>query len=85
MAINLGSNAFDAAQRLKHTEDWKIVMSALEETMGKMMHSAIETSSPDTCGYARGVRDIYHALWTMEAGQDAPQRASQKPPVRAKY
>lgn len=85
MALSLGPVAFEAGQRLKHTEDWQIIMKALEEQMGKQMHAAVDTAAPDMCGYARGVRDVYCALWTMEAGQDAPQRASQKPPVRSKY
>ena len=85
MGLNLGSLAFDAAQRLKNTEDWKVVMKALEEQMGRMAHAAIEASTADACGYARGVRDTFCALWVMEAGADAPQRATQKPPIRAKY
>jgi len=85
MALNLGSNAFDAGQRLKHTEDWKIIVGALEEHMGKLMHAAIETGAADSCGYARGVRDVFCALWVMEAGADAPQRSTQKPSIKAKY
>ena len=85
MALNLGSNAFDAAQRLKNSEDWKIITAALEEQMGRLMHAAMETGALDACGYARGVRDVYCALWVMEAGSDAPQRASQKPAVKARY
>jgi hypothetical protein len=85
MALNLGNLAFEAAQRLKHTEDWQIIVKALEEQMGKLMHAAIETGDLKSCGYAQGVRDVFCALWVMEAGADAPQRATQKPPLRAKY
>jgi hypothetical protein len=66
-----GPLAFEAAQRLKHTEDWKIILAALSEQMGRLAHSAIETGLPDHCGYARGVRDTLWALEVMEAGIDA--------------
>lgn len=84
--LNLGSNAFDAAQRLKNTEDWKIITEALEEQMGKMLHVAADSADPVICGYARAIRDVYHALWVMEAPPGAaPQRAAAKPPVKARY
>ena len=85
MALSLGPIAFEAGQRLKHTEDWQIIMKALEEQMGRLMHTAIEQSTGEACGYARGVRDVYCALWVIEAGSDAPVRSTQKPPVRARY
>lgn len=83
MALNLGSPAFEAAQRLKHTEDWKIIVDAMVDQTTKLMHAAVETGSPDHCGYARGVRDVLWAMQVMEAGADAPLRATQKPALRS--
>ena len=85
MALNLGPQAFEAAQRLKNTEDWKVVVGALAEQMGRLMHSAIESGETDHCGYARGVRDVLWAFEVMEAGALAPQRATQRPVVKARY
>jgi hypothetical protein len=84
MSLSLGSQAFDAAQRLKHTEDWRVLMGALSEQMGRLMHSAVETATPENCGYARGVRDVLWCFEIMEAGPNAPSRATIKPtlPVR---
>jgi len=84
MALNLGAEAFEAAQRLKNTEDWKIIVSALAEQMGRLMHAAIESAEPKNCGYAHGVRDVLWALEVMEA-QNPAQRSSQKPTVKARY
>jgi hypothetical protein len=85
MPLNLGSQAFEAAQRLKNTEDWKVIVAALSEQMGRLMHSAIETNEADHCGYARGVRDVLWAFEVMEAGATAPQRATQRPTVKTRY
>ena len=85
MALNLGSAAFEAAQRLKNTEDWRVVVDALADQMGRLMHSAIESGDIRGCGYAHGVRDVLWALEVMEAGAGAPQRATQKPVVKARY
>jgi len=83
--LNLGSEAFEAAQRLKNTEDWKIIVGALAEQMGKLAHVALDTGEKDHCGYARGVRDVLWAFEVMEAGVNAPQRATQKPTIKARY
>jgi hypothetical protein len=53
--------------------------------MGKLMHSAIESGEPMTCGYAHGIRDVLWAFEVMEAGANAPQRTTQKPLVKARY
>lgn len=83
--INLGAHAFDAAQRLKNTDDWQVIMGALAEQMGRLMHAAVESADSKTCGYAHGVRDVLWAFEVMEAGTNAPQRVTQKPIVKAKY
>jgi hypothetical protein len=81
LSLNLGSAAFDAAQRLKHTEDWKLVVTALSEQASRLVHAAVETASPENCGYARGVRDVLWAFEIMEAGPNAPSRATVKPAI----
>lgn len=85
MALSLGAQAFEAAQHLKHTEDWQIIVSALSEQMGRLMHAAVESGDPRACGYANGVRDVLWAMEVMEAGTNAPQRATQKPVLKNRY
>jgi hypothetical protein len=82
--LNLGPEAFAALQRIKNTEDWKIVREAFVERMSSLMHNAIESGTPDNCGYARGIRDVVWAFEIMEAGPNAPSRSAIKPAVRVK-
>jgi hypothetical protein len=79
--LNLGSEAFDALQRLKNTEDWRTLREAMQEKMSALMHNAIESGTADNCGYARGIRDVVWALEIIEAGPNAPSRATVKPTV----
>jgi hypothetical protein len=81
MSLSLGAQAFDAAQRLRLTEDWRVLMTALSEQTGRLMHAAVESATPENCGYARGVRDVLWAFEIMEAGPNAPSRATIKPTV----
>jgi len=84
VSLNLGPNAFDAMQRLKNTEDWKIVRESLTELMSKYMHSAVETGTPDACGYARCLRDVVWTFEVIESGPNAPQRAAIKPNIQTR-
>jgi hypothetical protein len=85
MALNLGPEAFEAAQRLKNTSDWQVIVAALAEQMGRLMHAAVESAEPMNCGYAHGVRDVLWAFEVMEAGPNAPQRVTQKPTIKSRY
>jgi hypothetical protein len=78
--FELGAHTFDAAKRLKNSEDWQAILAGLHEQTAKLMHNAIASAAADACGYARGVRDVLNTLEILES-DNAVVRKVQQPVI----
>jgi hypothetical protein len=77
--VNLGSAAVEAILNLRTTSDWAQVKAGLTEQMGKFMNAAVETGTPDVCGYARALRDLIIFIEIAEAGPTGPRKGKPTP------
>lgn len=82
MAVNLGPEAFAAMQRLRHNDDWRAIVDALQVQMSSFMNQAVDIPIDhrvDATGYARALRDLVAHIAHVETGE-----RMQKPVVKAR-
>ena len=80
MSLNLGTVAVEAMRRMGASSDWVAVRSALLEQVRATTNRALDSTTPDSIGYARALRDLWVAFESATSGE-LIQRVTKPAPV----